>query len=123
MDYEATQDERVWGMLSYLLKLFAPQVQPFLMDLLRQQPTAEIAATSLPVLIVQGARDLQVTTEDSDALAKAQPKAKLVLLPQMNHVLKDVDSDDRAANLATYSDPSLPIDSEAVAAISAFVKR
>ena len=32
------------------------------------------------------------------ALAAAQPKAKLVLIPHMNHVLKDVDSDDRAAN-------------------------
>ena len=28
----------------------------------------------------------------------------------MNHVLKDVAGTDRAANLATYADPSLPVD-------------
>ena len=41
----------------------------------------------------------------------------------MNHVLKDVDSDDRAANLATYADPSLPVDRRLVDAIADFVKR
>jgi hypothetical protein len=41
----------------------------------------------------------------------------------MNHVLKDVASDDRAANMATYADPSLPVDPAAVDAIAGFVKR
>jgi hypothetical protein len=40
----------------------------------------------------------------------------------MNHVLKDVASDDRAANLATYADPSLPVDQSLVDGIAAFVK-
>jgi len=40
----------------------------------------------------------------------------------MNHVLKDVASDDRAANIATYSNPSLPIDSTIADAIASFVK-
>jgi len=34
-----------------------------------------------------------------------------------------VGSDDRAANVATYADPSLPVDSTAVDAIASFVKR
>ena len=58
-------------------------------------------------MIVQGERDIQVSTTDAKDLAEAQPKAKLVLIPAMNHVLKDVGSDDRAANIATYADPSL----------------
>ena len=40
----------------------------------------------------------------------------------MNHVLKDVDGDDRATNLATYGDPSLPIDITLVEAVADFVK-
>jgi uncharacterized protein len=40
----------------------------------------------------------------------------------MNHVLKDVENDDRASNLATYADPSLPIDTQVVDAIADFVK-
>ena len=105
-----------------LLKLFAPQVQPFLMDLLSQNPAAEVATTTLPVLIVQGTKDLQVSTVDAEALKKAQPKAELHLIPNMNHVLKDVAGDDRAANMAAYADPSVPVDASLVDDIAAFVK-
>ena len=73
-------------------------------------------------MIVQGERDIQVSTTDAKDLAEAQPKAKLVLIPAMNHVLKDVGSDDRAANIATYTDPSLAVDPSMVDAIADFVK-
>jgi uncharacterized protein len=106
-----------------LQKLFAPQVQDFLIDMFRQDPAKLAATVKVPLLIVQGERDLQVSTADAQALAAAQPNARLVLIPAMNHVLKDVASDDRAANLATYADPSLPVDDGAVAAIASFVKR
>ena len=106
-----------------LQKLFAPQVQDFLIDMFRQDPARLAAATKLPILIVQGERDLQVSTSDAKALAAAQPNARLVLVPQMNHLLKDVPGDDRAANFATYSDSSLPVDRAAVEAIANFVKR
>jgi pimeloyl-ACP methyl ester carboxylesterase len=106
-----------------LQKLFAPQVQDFLIDMFSHDPAKLAASTGLPMLIVQGERDVQVSVADSKALAAAQPKAKLVLLPLMNHVLKDVASEDRTANLATYSDSSLPVDSGAVDAIATFVKR
>jgi pimeloyl-ACP methyl ester carboxylesterase len=106
-----------------LQRLFAPQVQDFLIDMFRQDPARLAAAVKLPMLIVQGERDVQVSVADAKALATAQPKARLVLIPPMNHVLKDVASDDRAANVATYADPSLPVDSTAVDAIASFVKR
>jgi pimeloyl-ACP methyl ester carboxylesterase len=102
--------------------LFAPQVQPFLMDLMAHDPAALAAATKVPVLIVQGGKDLQVSPDDAKLLAAAQPKAKLVEIAAMNHVLKDVDGDDRATNLATYGDPSLPIDITLVEAVADFVK-
>jgi len=47
----------------------------------------------------------------------------MVVLDNMNHVLKDVAATDRAANLATYADPSLPVDPGLVDAIVKFVKR
>ena len=112
----------VTNMNPALLPLFRPQVQDYLIDTFRLDPTKLAASLKLPILIVQGERDLQVSPADARALAAAQPKAKLVLLPEMNHVLKDVGSDDRAANLATYADPSLPVDSGAVDAIAAFTK-
>jgi pimeloyl-ACP methyl ester carboxylesterase len=105
-----------------LQKLFAPQVQPFLIDEMAADPTKLAAATKIPVLIIQGGRDLQVSEADAKALAAAQPKAKLVLVPAMNHVLKHVSSDDRAANLAAYADPSIPVDPMLVSAIAEFVR-
>lgn len=106
-----------------LLKLFRPEVQDFLIDMFRHDPAKLAAAVTVPLLIVQGERDIQVSTADAKLLAAAQPKAKLVLVPTMNHVLKDVASEDRAANLATYADPSLPVDRDLVDAIASFVKR
>jgi len=106
-----------------LQRLFAPQVQDFLIDDLRYDPAKLAASLKLPLLILQGERDLQVSVADAKKLAAAQPRARLVLLPAMNHVLKDVATDDRAANFATYADSSLPVDPGLVDAIAAFVKR
>lgn len=112
----------VTNMNPVLLPLFRPQVQDYLIDMFRHDPAKLASSVNVPVLIVQGERDVQVSTADAKALAAANPKAKLVLIPTMNHVLKDVASDDRSANLATYADPSLPVDSSVVDAIASFVK-
>jgi hypothetical protein len=106
-----------------LQRLFAPQVQDFLIDDLRYEPATLAASLKIPLLIAQGERDVQVSVADAKRLAAAQPKAKLVLLPSMNHVLKDVSTDDRDANVATYADPSLPVDPGLVDAIAMFVRR
>jgi hypothetical protein len=106
-----------------LQRLFAPQVQDFLIDDLRYEPATLAASLKIPLLIAQGERDLQVSVADAKRLAAAQPKAKLVLLPNMNHVLKDVSTDDRDANVATYADSSLPVDPGLVDAIAMFVRR
>lgn len=103
--------------------IFGAPVQGFLIDLFAQDPAKLAAAVRLPVLIVQGERDLQVKAADAQALAEANPKAQLALLPGVNHVLKAVAGDDRAANAATYADPSRPVAPAVVDAIAAFVKR
>jgi pimeloyl-ACP methyl ester carboxylesterase len=109
------------GMHPALLPLFAPQVQGFLIDLLSYDPPALAGRLRVPVLIVQGERDLQVFPDDAKALAAADPKAKLVMIPGANHVLKPVANDDRAANFATYADPALPLAPGIADAIAAFV--
>ena len=111
------------GMNPALLPLFAPQVQPFLISLLSYDPARLVGAVSKPVLIIQGERDLQVGVADARRLAAADPKAKLVLVADANHVLKSVVSDDRAANIATYANPDLPLAPGIVDAIAAFVAR
>jgi len=105
-----------------LLALFNPKVQPFLIDLMHQDPAAMAASTKLPILIVRGGKDIQVAAADAAALHAARPDARLLTPANMNHVLKDVASDDRGSNLATYADPGLPIDPALVDGIAAFVK-
>ncbi len=120
---EKGQHVDVAGMNPALLRLFAPQVQDFLIDDFRHDPAKLAASLKIPLLVIQGERDIQVSTADAKTLAAAQQKAKLIVIPAMNHVLKDVASDDRAANVATYADPSLPVDGELIDAIADFVKR
>lgn len=92
-----------------LQNLFAPSVQGFLIDEFSYDPQALIAALDLPVLIVQGGNDIQIKKPDADRLSLGQPAAELVVLPDMNHVLKAVPPNDPAANFAAYADPDLPL--------------
>ena len=103
-----------------LLALFRPSVQPYLMSWLPLDPAKELAKVKVPVLIVQGTTDIQVAESDARLLAAARPDARLVLVDGMNHVLK-VAPADRAANIATYNDPSLPLAPGLVDAIADFV--
>jgi len=104
-----------------LAPLFAPAVQGFLISLFSQDPAKLIADVRVPTLIVQGERDLQVGVVDAQRLKQSQPAATLALLPDTNHVLKAVTTDNRAANIATYGNPSLPLAPEVVSTIAHFI--
>lgn len=97
--------------------LFAPQTQGFLIDMMRYEPAAMIASIRLPILIVQGSEDGQVTSADAAVLSRAQPRAILTTIEGMNHVFKIVPKGDRAANLKSYGDvrPIAPALIEAIA--------
>ena len=106
-----------------LQPLFGAAIQLYMIDVLAYDPARLAASLRLPLLIVQGDRDLQVNVADANALAAAQPKARLVVLPGVNHVLKNVTTTDRAANIATYANPSLPVSTAVVDAVASFVKK
>ena len=61
----------------------------------------------MPVLLLQGTTDIQVSVDEAKALKAAKPDAELVLIEGMNHVLKRAPAD-RAQNMAAYSNPDLP---------------
>ncbi len=105
-----------------LQPLFADKLQGYWIDLMSHDPAKLIAGVKLPVLILQGTRDIQVSVADAETLKRAQPKATLTLLPGVNHVLRPVASDDRMANVATYADATLPISPDVAAAVAGFVK-
>ena len=102
--------------------LFRPEVQGFLISLFAVDPAKLIAASDRPVLILQGERDMQVSTADANRLESAKPDAVLKLLPDTNHVLKLVGSDSSSANMATYGNPDLPLAPGVTEVIAQFVK-
>lgn len=104
-----------------LQPLFGEEVQGFLIDAMSHDATELAAQVALPILVVQGTRDLQVSVAEARMLADAGPNATLALLPDVNHVLKIVGSEDPGANIATYAAPDLPIAPSVVDAIADFV--
>ncbi|WP_299392695.1 alpha/beta hydrolase [Pelagibius sp.] len=105
-----------------LLPLFHPSVQGYLMDLFAYDPAALLKQYGGPVLILQGARDIQVSEADARRLSASAPAATLRLLADTNHVLKEVRSPDRAANQAAYTNPDLPLAPGVLDSITDFLK-
>ena len=105
----------------YFTALYRPSVQPFLRSLLKYSPVEEVKKVVVPVLIIQGDSDLQVTIEDADLLAGANPKAKKVIIKGMSHTLKSVT--DLTDNQKSYADPDKPLSSQLVPLIADFIRK
>jgi alpha-beta hydrolase superfamily lysophospholipase len=104
-----------------LRNLFNPAIQPFLLSWMKYDPAKEIGKLKIPVLIINGTTDLQVTVAQAEMLHRGNPHGKLEVIPGMNHILKDAPPD-RDRNFATYKDPALPLNAMLVKKISAFIK-
>lgn len=94
-----------------LNSLFRPSIQPYMISWFKYDPQTEIKKLKIPILILQGTNDIQVSVEDAKRLATANPISKLVLLENVNHIFRKVIGD-RQENIKTYNDPSLPIDKD-----------
>jgi uncharacterized protein len=103
-----------------LAPLFRPSVQPYLISEYRYDPAQEIAKLTIPVLIVHGTTDIQVSVTDAKLLAAADPKAQVLTVDHMNHILVDAPPG-RDANIATYSQPKLALSAPLVPAIATFL--
>ena len=104
-----------------LAALFRSSVQPYLIDWFSRDPAEAIRALKLRPLIVHGSTDAQVAIADAQALAAARPEGELVIIEGMNHVLKQIGGD-LTAQLASYSDPNLPLHPALADRIARFVK-
>ena len=104
-----------------LVSLFRLSVQPFLIDWMQYNPQIEISNLEMPVLIINGTNDLQVSENEAQLLHKAAPKSQLVLIENMNHLFKEIKGNDME-NQLSYMNPDLPVMNELVDAIAKFVK-
>jgi len=101
---------------------FRKSVQPYIASWIKYDPAVEIAKVKVPVLILQGTRDLQVDTIQARMLANAKPDAQFKIIPDMNHIFRDVKTDDPGDNIGSYYDGKMPINSDFVRAVMAFIR-
>ncbi|WP_154222278.1 alpha/beta hydrolase [Marinicella rhabdoformis] len=104
----------------FLYSIFHPNLQGYLKSFLNIDPKKELSKVKQPVLLVIGETDIQITVEETKNMAQGKPTAELVIIPEMNHVLK-VAPIERMANLATYQNPELSLHKDLMPKIETFL--
>ncbi|MCL2304731.1 MAG: lysophospholipase [Planctomycetaceae bacterium] len=102
-----------------LLPLVRPSVQPYMISWMKYDPQAEIKKLTVPVMIVQGTTDIQVS--DTEKLAEANPQAKKVIVKNMNHTLKTSATTTAPSQQPYYTDPKYPIHEDLVPCLVEFI--
>jgi len=105
---------------SYFNALYRPTVQPYLISLLKYAPLAQAAMLQKPVLILQGNADTQIQVQDAKALAGVVKQSQLVIIPKMDHVLKEVL--DTQKPLANYTNAEGPLAPGFIKTLTEFIK-
>jgi len=98
--------------------ILRPSVQPFLISWHQRDPAADLARLPLPLLVMQGTDDIQVTVADAENLAAARPGIRLVVVEGMNHILKNVPRENTLGQQVSLVDSTLVIMPAAVEAVA-----
>ncbi len=107
-----------------LASIFRPSIQPFIRSWMQYDPVVEIKKLDIPVLLVAGDKDLQVLPSEGEVLKAAKPDATYTIIRNMNHILKELKTnDDDLVNQKSYNEPKRPVIPALVEAITAFVKQ
>lgn len=104
-----------------LASIFNKEVQPFMISWIAYNPIEELKKLTIPALIINGTKDLQVSEKEAHLLKEAYPTAQLELIENMNHVLVTVTGDD-LENAKTYNNPNIPLSEGLINIISNFIK-
>jgi len=110
------------GIPPSLQALFAPVNRRFVQSEAQIDPVAELRQVPVPVLIVQGATDIQISVRDAELLHQARPDATFLIIPDANHVFKRAPVRGRASQTQQYTDPSLPLVNELVDALVDWIR-
>lgn len=90
-----------------LYSLFRPSVQPYMISWFAVDPVVEIKKIKVPILIVEGDKDIQVFIKDAELLHQANRNSTKIIIPNMNHVFKECNTMDKAVQMPLYSNPAL----------------
>ncbi len=102
--------------------IFRKEVQPFIFSWMQYNPKEEIAKLEIPVMIINGDKDLQVQVSEAELLKEAKPDAEYAIISEMNHIFKKVEGND-LENSKTYNQYNLPVMPELIQHIVSFINR
>ena len=105
-----------------LNSLFRPSIQPYLISWFKYDPSIEIKKLNVPILIIQGNNDLQVTVKDAENLSQASKNSEILVVDKMNHIMKIIDGDQQT-NIASYTNETLPVSEEMISKIVSFIQK
>ncbi len=103
-----------------LASIFRESVQPYMISWIKYNPQVEIKKLTIPILLINGTKDIQVPSTDAELLHVANSKSELKIIENMNHIFKEITVDED--NLKSYSDPKLPVIPELINTLTTFVK-
>ena len=118
---ELKQGRTVENVPAGLLPLVRPSVQPYMISWMQYDPRTEIQRLTIPILIVQGTTDIQVSVVDAENLAEANPKAKKVIVQNMDHALKTNSTTWTLFQQRSYTNPRRPLHEDLVSTIVEFI--
>ena len=105
----------------HLSSIFNIEIQPFMMNWMQYNPTESIKNLKIPILIINGSKDLQVSINEANVLKEAAPEATLKIIENMNHVLVPILGDD-LENSKSYNEPNRKISKELIEHIVTFIE-
>jgi esterase/lipase len=103
-----------------LTSVFNMEVQPFMISWMTYNPQDEIRGLKIPILIINGTKDLQVIEEEAKLLHRANPESILSIIDKMNHILVPIEGDS-LENSKSYNESQRKISKELIEAIIQFV--
>ncbi len=104
-----------------LASVFSLDIQPFMINWMKYTPTEIIKELKIPILIINGTKDLQVSEDEAKLLKVANDKTTLIIIENMNHVLFDIEGDD-LENSKSYNESFRPISPKLISSIMEFIR-
>ncbi|MDU8885572.1 alpha/beta hydrolase [Yeosuana sp. MJ-SS3] len=103
-----------------LSSIFKEDIQTFMSNWMRYNPQEEIKKLSIPVLIINGTKDLQVSVEEATLLESAANQANLKIIDNMNHIMFIIDGDD-LENSKSYNESFRSVSRELIETVVTFL--
>ena len=104
-----------------LSSLFNLDIQPFMINWIKYDPKEVIKSLNMPIMLLNGTKDLQVSVNEANMLKEAAHHAELKIIDKMNHVMFIIDGDD-LENAKSYNESFRPISQELLESVIEFIK-